>query len=254
MKITRTSHNQSIAAQARRAGVLACLMLTAPAAYAQAPSGHVPTEAELARMEAAQLKKQNQTLSVAVADAKKAEASAAEQLSQIKLRLEALGKNMLDGGDDRLKQAAADNEILKERLAATEKAAMNLAAATNDFIRQAVVSDPESRLRIETATRELDSVLGMRQKPLPNLRTGTLTRAQIISIDQESGLIVANVGTAQDCRIGMTYTLSRGERNYGKAIIADVRKDVAGAFIETLDTLSETPRLGDTLILNTEQK
>ncbi len=45
---------------------------------------------------------------IALAESNKAEKKASEQLTQIRERLEALGKNLLDGGDDRLIQAAAD--------------------------------------------------------------------------------------------------------------------------------------------------
>lgn len=210
------------------------------------------SEVDALRHEIAKLRKQNEILATTVIEAKRGEQEAVQQLSQIKQRLEALGKNLLDGGDDRLVQAAAEQQLLQERLEVTEKAAMGLASHTQDFVRQAVVSDPDARLRLETSLRELDAALGLRHKPRPDLKTGSLQRAQVVSIDAESGLLVVNVGQSQDCRIGMTYTIMRGERPYGKAIIADVRKNVAGAFVEQLDPSNETVRLGDTILLETQ--
>lgn len=210
------------------------------------------SEADSLRLEIAKLRKQNEVLSSTVIDAKKGEQEAAEQLAKIKQQLNALGKNLLDGGNDRLVQAAAEQQILQERIEATEKAAVTLASHTQDFVRQAVVSDPDSRLRLETAIRELDAALGLRHKPRPDIKTGSLQRAQVVSIDSDSGLLVVNVGQQQDCRIGMTYSILRGDRPYGKAIIADVRKNVAGAFVEQLDSSNETVRLGDTIILETQ--
>lgn len=214
--------------------------------------GATLSEADTLRLEIAKLRKQNEILAATVIEAKRGEQEAAQQLAQIKQRLEALGKNLLDGGDDRLVQAAAEQQLLQERLEVTEKAAMALASHTQDFVRQAVVADPDSRLRLETSLRELDAALGLRHKPRPDIKTGSLQRAQVVSIDAESGLLVVNVGQSQDCRIGMTYTIMRGERPYGKAIIADVRKNVAGAFVEQLDPSNETVRLGDTIILETQ--
>jgi hypothetical protein len=52
----------------------------------------------------------------------------------------------------------------------------------------------------------------------------------------------------------MVYTIQRGDRPFGKAIIADVRKNVAGAFVEQLDPPNETVRLGDTIILDTQPR
>jgi len=212
------------------------------------------SETDSLRLEIAKLRKQNEVLTGTVIDAKRGEQQAAEQLAQIKQRLEALGKNLLDGGNDRLVQAAAEQQILQERIEATEKAAVLLSSATQDFIRQAVVSDPDTRLRLETSLRELDAALGLRHKPRPDIKTGSLQRAQVVSIDAESGLLVVNVGQNQNCRIGMTYTIQRGDRPFGKAIIADVRKNVAGAFVEQLNPPSETVRLGDTIILETQQR
>lgn len=214
--------------------------------------GAAISEADTLRAEIAKLRKQNENLSSAVIDAKRGEQEAAEQLAEVKKRLEALGKNLLDGGDDRLVQAAAEDQLLRERLSVTEKAASMLSANAQDFVRQAVVSDPDSRLRLETSIRELDAALGMRHKPRPDIKTGSLKRAQVVSIDSESGLLVVNVGEAQDCRIGMTYVIHRGDRPFGKAIIADVRKNVAGAFVEQLDPPNEIVRLGDTIILETQ--
>ncbi len=167
-------------------------------------------------------------------------------------RLEALGKNLLDGGDDRLIQAAADLQLANERITELEGSVTRLAAAVNDYLRQAVVSDPDARLRVETSLRELDAVLGLRQKPRPDVRTGSLQQARIVSLDQESGMLVLNIGESQGARIGMTFRLTRGQQPYGKAILADVRKGVCGVFVEALDHPADAPRPGDLAILETQ--
>ena len=177
---------------------------------------------------------------------------ATEQLDQVRVRLSALGKNLLDGGDDRLIQAAADLQLANERIAALEGSVTRLAGSVNDYLREAVVSDPEARLRVETSLRELDAVLGLRQKPRPDVRTGSLQQSRIVSIDQESGMLVLNIGESQGARIGMTFRLSRGQQPYGTAILADVRKGVSGVFVESLDNGAETPRPGDLAILETQ--
>lgn len=100
--------------------------------------------------------------------------------------------------------------------------------------------------------RELDSVSGLRQKPRPDIRTGELQRAQIVSLDQESGMLVLNLGEKQGATIGMTFRLMRGQQPYGKAILADVRQGVSGAFVEQIDSKDQTPRPGDTAILLTQ--
>jgi flagellar basal body-associated protein FliL len=198
------------------------------------------------------LREQNRNLQQALVEANKAEKKSTEQLNQVRERLEALGKNLLDGGDDRLIQAAADLELANERNTQLEAAAMRFSSTVQDYLRQAVVSDPDARLRVETAMRELDSVSGLRQKPLPDVRTGTLQQAKIVSMDQATGMLVLNLGETQGAKIGMTFRLLHGQQAYGKAILADVRRSVSGAFVEQIDLQDHTPRLGDNAVLLTQ--
>jgi hypothetical protein len=182
------------------------------------------------------LQEQNQTLQRSLAEANRGEKQASEQLAQVRERLE----------------AAADLQLANERITGLESSVTRLAAAVNDYLRQAVVSDPDARLRVETSLRELDAVLGLRQKPRPDVRNGSLQQARIVSIDQESGMLVLNIGESQGARIGMTFQLTRGQQPYGKAILADVRKGVSGVFVENLANPAETPRPGDLAILETQ--
>ena len=198
------------------------------------------------------LQEKNRNLQRALVEANKAEKKSTEQLNQVRERLEALGKNLLDGGDDRLIQAAADLELASEHNSQLESASMKLVASVQDYLRAAVVSDPDARLRVETAMRVLDSINGLRQKPLPDVRTGDLQQARVVSLDQSTGMLVLNLGEMQGARTGMTFRLMHGQQPYGKAILADVRKSVSGAFVEQIDLKEHNPRLGDTAVLLTQ--
>jgi len=201
----------------------------------------------------AALQAKNDALQRSLVEANRGEKQANEQLTQVRERLEALGKNLLDGGDDRLIQAAADLQLANERISALEGAITRLAASITEYLRTAVVSDPEARLRVETSLRELDAVLGLRNKPRPDVRSGSLQQAHIVSLDQESGMLVLNIGETQGARIGMTFRVSRGgQLPLGKAILADVRKGVSGAFVETLNNPADMPRPGDLATLETQ--
>jgi hypothetical protein len=210
-----------------------------------------PTPEKLQQV-VADLQQQNQSLQRSLAESNRAEKQATEQLAQVRVRLEALGKNLLDGGDDRLIQAASDLQLAQERLTQFESTVTRLSAAVSDYLRQAVVSDPDARRRVETSLRELDAVLGLRQKPRPDVRSGSLQQARIVSLDPQSGMLVLNIGESQGARIGMTFRLTRGQQAYGKAILADVRKGVSGLFVESLDHPADSPRSGDLAILETQ--
>jgi len=210
-------------------------------------------DADQLQAEITRLQQQNHNLQRSLAESNRAEKDATEQLAQVRTRLEALGKNLLDGGDERLIQAAADLEIANERIQKLENISTRMMGSVGNYLREAVVSNPESRIQVETSLRELDAVLGLRQKPRPDVRTGSLQQARIVSLDQESGMLVLNIGESQGARIGMTFRLVRGQEPYGKAILADVRKGVSGVFVESLDKDAETtPRPGDLAILETQ--
>lgn len=228
------------------AAALGLLAITVPCRGEENPS------AEQLKATVAKLQDQNRNLQLALVEANQAEKNSTEQLKQVRERLEALGKNLLDGGDDRLVQAAADLEIANERIAQLEASAAKLSGSVQDYLRQAVVSDPEARVRVETAIRELDSLSGLRQKPRPDIRAGNLQQARIVSLDQESGMLVLNLGETQGAKIGMTFRLMQGQKPYGKAILADVRKGISGAFVEEIESKDHTPRLGDIAVLLTQ--
>jgi hypothetical protein len=239
MRLTRSFQPHFVAAFGLLAGVAVC-----PAQDARV--------AEL-ELRVKTLEERNQVLQRSLAEANRSEKQASEQLAQVRTRLEVLGKNLLDGGEDRRVDATADLFLANERLNELQGASTRLASAVTDYLRQAVVSDPAARLEVETSLRKLDAQLGLRQKPRPDVRTGSLQQAKIVSIDQESGLLVLNVGEAEGARIGMSFQLSRANQPYGKAIVADVRKAVSGAFVDHLDRTSETARLGDSATLETQQ-
>lgn len=197
------------------------------------------------------LRRQNESLEKSLLEANRAGKDAAEQLARVNLRLTALGRNLLDGGEERLIQATADRQILESRVNSLEGASSRLISSVADYLRQAVAADPDARLRVETAIRELDEVLGLRQKPAP-ATAGTAGSARVVNIDSESGLLVFNVGEAQGARIGTTYRLVRGAQPFGSAIVADVRRNVCGAFVEELDPGQGPVKFGDTAILITE--
>jgi hypothetical protein len=229
--------------------VAAALGLAAAAGTCSAQAPADPAELQEIIID---LQEQNQALQRSLAEANREEKQATEQLAQVRERLEALGKNLLDGGDDRLVQAASDLQLANERISELESSVTRLASVVTDYLRQAVVSDPDARLRVETSLRELDAVLGLRQKPRPDVRSGSLQQARIVSLDPESGMLVLNIGERQGARIGMTFRLTRGQHPYGTAILADVRKGVSGVFVESLDKSTESPRPGDLAILETQ--
>lgn len=191
------------------------------------------------------LEKRNHILATDLAAAKKREAELSESFNDLRLRFAALGDNLLNGGQDAILDAVKNAEVIDKQYRATEKAAIQLMADMREYLRTAIASDPDARVRLESSIRELDVALGLRQNPRPHLPQGSLQHAKIVSIDAESGVLVVNAGENQSVRRGMTFTIMRGKQKIAEAIVTDVRKDFSGMLPTQLDESGDSIRSGD---------
>src|SRR5687768_12935348 len=71
------------------------------------------TDAAALQSTVEELRRQNEVLEKSLLQANRAEKEASEQLAGVRLRLAALGRDLLDGGETRLVQATADRQILE---------------------------------------------------------------------------------------------------------------------------------------------
>ncbi len=230
---------------------LAALTGMAGAGMAQPPAGEAGRVARL-EQQVAQLNRRNAALSESLVAANQREKECADSLARIRLRLEALGKNLIDGGDDRLVQAVADLEVMKGRIRELEEAALRLSGGVQMYLKTAVVADPDARAAVEARLRELEALVGLRNGPRAQVDLGNLRRGKVVSIDSESGLLVLNVGEKAGARIGMVFRLERGERLVGEAVVAETRDVISGLLIQHLEDETNPARLGDIAALKVE--
>ncbi len=202
---------------------------------------------ELARLksENARLKRENLALQESLAAANRREKESAEVLAKIKLGLEALGKNLLDGNDDRLVKAVSNLEILDRRVKQIEGAALRLSASVQSYLKSAIAADPDARAQVEARLREVEVVLGLRNKPEKHVDRGSLQHARVVSIDAESGVVVLNVGEREGARIGYRFTIMRGDQFIAEAMVADTEEDVCGVFVQRLENENNPVRFND---------
>jgi hypothetical protein len=201
--------------------------------------------------ENAQLKRQLAGLQASLIEANQREKDSAEALAQIKLRLEALGKDLIDGGENRTVEAASNMVVLDRRLRKMEEAAIRLSASVQAYLKTAIAADPEARAAVEVQLRELEVELQLRVRPEKNQERGNLQHARVKSIDQESGLVVLNVGDQENARIGMVFNIMRGDEFIAEAMVAETRKDFCGVFVQRLENENNQVRFNDTASLKT---
>ena len=210
--------------------------------------------AEVARLQAqvSQLKRQNDALARDLAAANQREKESADALARINLRLEALGKKLLDDDDDRLVEAVSDYHLTRRRLETLEAVSLRLAGTVQAYLKTALASDPDARAQVEAHLRELEVALELRGKPQKNVLRGNLQNAKVVSIDPESGMIVLNVGENENARIGFVFNIMRGDQLIGEAMVTDIRSDICGLFVQRLENDNDPVRFGDIASLKAE--
>lgn len=198
------------------------------------------------------LQRENAVLKESLIASNLAEESSAQALSDIRLRLEALGKNLFDGGDERLLQAVKDLEVMNRRVRELEEASLRLSSSVQAYLKTAVASDPESRVALESRLRDLEALVGLRTRPQRKVDLGNLQRSKVVSIDEASGLIVVNTGEKAGARIGMIFQLKRGDTVIGDAVVALTEQDVSGLLVQSTIDQNNPVRLHDVAALKVD--
>ena len=202
-------------------------------------------QAQDLRGELNRLRRENAQLKESLVAAQKRADDSSEKLKEINLRLEAMGSGLLDGGDNRLVKAVADLEVMARKLKGMEEAALGLSSSTQQYLTTAIVADPEARVEVETRLRDLDTVIGLREAPRKDRQTGNLQLADIVSVDTDSGIVVANVGNKESAVVGMAFEVFRNDSKVGEALVAQTRADVSALLITNLENDENPVRRGD---------
>lgn len=202
-------------------------------------------QAQDLRGELIRLRRENTNLKASLVAAQKRADDSSEKLKEINLRLEAMGSGLLDGGEDRLVKAVADLEVMARKLKEIEETALALSASTQNYLAAAIVADPEARVEVETHIRDLDTVIGLREAPRKDRQMGNLQMAEVVSVDSESGIVVANVGEKESAVVGMAFEVFRNDSKVGNALVAQTRADVSALLITDLENAENPVRRGD---------
>lgn len=197
--------------------------------------------------EVSRLSRENMKFKESLIASNKREEQVARKLARVKTRMGALGKSLLsEDQDQRLLAALTEIEYLQERVEKLEGATIDLTDNYRKLISTVLVSDPDARTEMEVSLRQAETALGFRYQPSRPIEAGTLQEAQIVSIDQESGLVVLNVGRENETRIGMRFSIKRGSLDIATGIVAEVRPSVSGMLIQELNQKDLLVQIGDT--------
>lgn len=184
------------------------------------------------------------------------------QLTQMKLRMEALGVNA----------ASDDNKVLEQRLLAAinslrtaisdkskfSQALVRLVDASSLYVKTATAGSPEARLALESEIRNSNLALKA-QTGEANSDTdvkgakASYAGGRVVGVKDDLSLIVINVGINSGVRLGMPLQIMRDEQVIGSVRVVDVREKVVGAVIQNLSSEKQRIKVGDRLKVVADQ-
>lgn len=208
---------------------------------------------------------ENQSLKKQLADSQETIKSLTESLAEsnseaeefrrkcgdLTLRMEALG---IDASSESKLQQRLLKAVSDLRLVQTEKDKLSdqvvrLKEAVLRYLKNASSTDADARMALETEMRNSDDVLGLpsAQAPEAGAVPSTLQDAMVVTIKEEWALVVANVGRKQGVKLGMPFKVIRGDSEVGMVRVVNVRDNISGAVIQSLDSDKDKIKVGDRL-------
>lgn len=204
-----------------------------------------------------QLQVKSLTESLAVANSE-AEVFRRES-GNMKLRMEALGIESAGSGksglEQRLLQAVSDLKIVQDEKDKLADQLMRLSEVVLRYLKTSTTNNADDRMALEVEMRSVNALLGVNngqvvEKKLPS---PALNNASIISIKNEIGLVVVNVGSLNGVKMGMPFKIMRKSTQIGLVRVVDVREKISGAVIQEIDSAKNNIKVGDRLEVEVHQ-
>jgi len=175
------------------------------------------------------------------------------ELTELKLRMEALGID--SGGADkskleqRLLKAVNDLKLVQEEKDKLADHLVRLNEVTLRYVKSSENADPQARLEVEAEMRASNESIGITPSQAAEAQAvdPTLTDGVVIYYKEELGLVIGNLGRAQGVKPGMPFQIVRNGKKIGLVRVVDVRERISGSIIQEIDLKKDSIKVGDTL-------
>jgi hypothetical protein len=200
------------------------------------------------RLEKAQ--KQVNALAEALASANGDSQQARESYERLRIQMEGLGVAALDASSaalqDRLLTAASDIRILSNQNKALAAALMDLSQATLDYAKAAPPVDGVPKKELDAKLAAAEKALATIQNEAAPAHDSDLLDARVVSLKEDAGVVVFNVGARHGVHTGMPFLIYRQDKPVARALVVDVRQDICGAVVQDQVSKDEPVKVGDT--------
>jgi len=197
----------------------------------------------------AKAKEQLASLGESLAAANSSSSISREAYEKLRIQMEGLGITTLDGSTAELQQrllaALNDLRLMDQQKKALTDALISLSEASLSFAKAAGNVSEDSKQVLNKSLGAAEKVLAAAQTSLETQNDADLHNARIVSMKNEFGIAVLNVGTKHGVHPGMPFSIYRAEKPIGRAMVVDVRQSVCGAIVQDLISEKEPVKVGD---------
>lgn len=172
---------------------------------------------------------------------------------ELTLKFEALGLDAATGNSAKLEQrllaAVSDMRLMSEENKKLSEAIIRLSEASSFFAKTTTGASPEARGGLEAEIRNANLALGLNSPNAVEAEpiAATISDGSVISVKDDLGLVVMNLGTTHGVKVGMPFQVTRDNQIVGTVRVVDVRTKFAGAYILNLSSEKDRIKIGDHL-------
>jgi hypothetical protein len=206
---------------------------------------------QVADLEARLTKAEDQinSLSESLAAANGESQQVREAYEKLRVQMEGLGIAALDATDavlrERMLTALSDLRLLETQKRALQGALTGLSEAASGVVSSNVNLAPEAKTNLTEKLAAADRALAS-LKDQGETAVADLQNARVVSLKDDLGIAILNVGSRHGVHPGMPFSLYRQDKPIARAVVVDVRSGICGAVVQELINKAEPVKVGDT--------
>ncbi len=179
---------------------------------------------------------------------------ARENYDKLRLQNEGLGIAALDNSNSSLQQrllsSLSDLRIFEQQKRLMSEALIGLSEAALSYAKNnSQTGSAADQLGLDKALSAAEktlTVVGKAADAKQEKGNDDLHNARVVSLKEELGIAVFNVGSRQGVRPGMPFSIFREDKPVAHALIIDVRQGICAAVLSDLVSKDEPVKIGDT--------
>ncbi len=222
----------------------------------ESPEGEAIIALEKLVTDNRKLREENNDLKKVLANAVSEAEVFKRQVADLSLRMEALGASTSSPStlEQRVLQAANSLGHARDAQSKMSAALVRIARVASELAKKA---DPEMKIVLEAELKKADEALlkaaigDASQEVDPSAgQPQTLLQGRVSAVKPELDCVVINLGAKQGVKVGMPFSVKRGDKEIAILRVVDARQSFSGTVIQKQLSDKEPIKLGDTITID----